>query len=102
MINIKPGVQFHLHTFSNSTISRIPLAAYFTSPTDYHPTITSGCDGKHKVNSKHYTGKALDFRIRDFPADPATWAGRMQAQLGDEYFVGLELKKNHIHVQFNG
>jgi len=100
MIKVKPGVRFHLRTFSSPDVTRIVIAVCMTTPSDYHPMITSGCDGKHSVNSKHYTGKALDFRIKDFPADPAVWADRIQKRLGDDYFVLLD--KTHVHIQWNG
>ncbi len=63
--------------------------------------VTSFTDGKHKIGSKHYSGKAMDLRIWSLGEDkrkPATEL--IQHRLGAAYFVLLE--KDHIHVQYNG
>ena len=105
-IRVKSGVEFLLDTWSWPEMCRIVQQAQILAPAGYEITITSGCDGKdiHKPTSKHFMGKAFDFRIRDFPANasPATWARRLQNRLGDEYFVELDEPKQHLHVQWNG
>jgi len=102
MIKVKPGVKFHHVSFIQPEVLRIIWIAQLTAPPEYEITITSGCDGKHVVNSSHYKGKAFDFRIRDFPEKYSvqTWVDMMQRKLGDCYFVLRE--SNHIHVQYNG
>ena len=100
MILIKPGVKFHPDTFRYPEMSHIIYEAHILAPSGYELTITSACDGKHKENSKHYKGKAIDFRIRDFPESVEVWARRLQNRLGDEYFILLE--STHLHCQFNG
>jgi hypothetical protein len=60
--------------------------------------VTSGRDGKHAPDSKHYTHNALDLRIRDFkPDDLQAVVQGLQELLGKNFFVLLE--GNHIHVQ---
>ena len=101
MIHIKPGVQFLHSAFLWPDIMRMIYIAQKMAPDGYEMTITSACDGKHKVNSSHYRGKAFDFRTRDFPKDKdlTVWCARIQRALGSCYFVLLE--KDHIHIQLN-
>lgn len=62
--------------------------------------ITSARDGKHKTDSLHYVGYALDFRIRYFEGDDAYHAAeRLQQKLGPDYQVIL--KPTHIHVEWD-
>ena len=104
-IKIKRGVTFSHLTFIYPEVMRIIFQAQLLAPDGYGITITSGNESKkHRVNSKHYIGQAFDFRIRDFPkkAKLETWERRLQKRLGDEYFVGLEREKKHLHIQWNG
>lgn len=60
--------------------------------------VTSGCDGEHAPDSKHYTNNALDLRIRDIkPDDLQPVVQALQELLGKHFFVLLE--GSHIHVQ---
>lgn len=62
--------------------------------------ITSGNDGKHKEGSKHYTGHALDFRIRHVKKHIVEIIlRRATAALGQDYDVVLE--HTHIHVEYD-
>ena len=93
-------------------------AAQATAPTNYYVTITSGCDGKHDDDSKHYLGWGMDIRVKNVPGVDffeedgkwkcimgkdilLAWVTRIQKRLGDCYFVQLEEEKVHIHMQFN-
>jgi len=61
--------------------------------------VTSGNDGTHRSDSRHYSNDALDFRVWGFPvAMIDTVASTIQRLLGDEYVVVNEL--DHIHVEF--
>lgn len=69
--------------------------------------ITSGNDRTHKTGSKHYDGKALDYRTKLIPTvdQKNTMFAQVKAALGPQFFVDLEdLGKDneHLHVQFNG
>ena len=101
MIRIKSGVTFHEDSFRTYAIPYLIRIAIQTAPSGYDPTITSAGDGRHSVNSAHYTGKALDFRTRDLKKEEVPiWADRMRMALGNQYFVLVE--SDHIHVQYNG
>lgn len=69
--------------------------------------ITSGNDKTHKTGSKHYDGKAFDFRTKLIPtADLKQQVfAQVKAALGPQFFVDLEdfgKDNEHLHVQFNG
>ena len=60
--------------------------------------ITSGDEGKHKPNSLHYVGLALDFRSREMTAvKQIKVISEARAALGRDFDVVLE--PNHIHVE---
>ena len=62
--------------------------------------ITSARDGDHMTGSKHYEGKALDLRTRDFSRDTAEKITvKLQNNLGRDYDVVNE--KDHIHVEYD-
>ena len=64
----------------------------------YEPTVTSGMDGAHSLDSGHYYGRALDFRSSDIPFTiRANLVAAAQEILGPKYFVLLE--SDHIHIQ---
>jgi len=63
-------------------------------------TITSITDGKHKPNSLHYSGLAIDIRTRYFNRSiQKRLAQKIQDALGDEFEVILE--RTHIHIEFD-
>lgn len=69
--------------------------------------ITSGNDSTHMKNSKHYKGKALDFRTKTLGtiAERRALETKVKAALGPEFYVELEdagKANEHLHVQFNG
>ena len=62
--------------------------------------ITSGDDGQHKRQSKHYEGRALDFRTRDMPAAKQTKVvAEARAALGRDFDIILE--SDHIHCEWD-
>lgn len=61
-------------------------------------TITSCTDGKHSPGSKHYVGKAVDFRSMNLTNDQVQFAATdLKDRLGTEYDVVVE--GDHIHVE---
>ena len=61
--------------------------------------ITSALDSEHSATSLHYTGCAVDLRIRDI--DPTTLrliVRDIKTALPDDFDVILE--HNHIHIEF--
>ncbi len=68
--------------------------------------ITSGNDSTHMKGSKHYEGKALDFRVHGIPQPTQqVIAKAVQEALSPEFFVLLEdsgKANEHLHVEFRG
>lgn len=71
------------------------------------PVITSGVDGKHKQNSLHYKGLALDFRGKWFkPSKREEIAEQLRFALGPRYDVVVNVKygnsvSNHFHIEYD-
>ena len=75
--------------------------------------ITAGSDGKHMIGSKHYTGKALDFRVHHLFTEYPTaaralalqgWAQGIREDLGSCFDVILEdvnEANEHLHVEYD-
>lgn len=62
--------------------------------------VTSGRDGQHQVNSKHYTDAALDFRIFHLQADELhTVVQALKRTLGQDFDVVIE--PSHLHVEYD-
>lgn len=62
--------------------------------------VTSIKDGKHGVNSLHYSGYAADLRIRDLtPTQEANIYSELKHILGNDYDVVLEI--DHIHLEYD-
>jgi hypothetical protein len=60
--------------------------------------ITSGRDGRHRKGSRHYAGRALDFRTQSLNRTARIrLAQALREALGAEFRVLLE--KDHIHVE---
>ena len=62
--------------------------------------VTSGTDGQHRKDSKHYTGHALDLRIFHLkPEQVQPVVQGLQKLLGEDFDIILE--RDHIHVEFD-
>lgn len=106
MLRFKPGVKL------GELEPQIVLAAIAISGA-YHEsgasdcTITSGNDGVHLPESKHYIGEALDFRthgLREQGVDPTLLVEKIRTALGDNYDVLLEYlnaPSEHIHAEYD-
>ena len=68
--------------------------------------ITSANDSAHAAKSKHYDGRALDFRTKNVSGNVVgTLTNAIREALGPQYTVILEdlsRPNEHIHVQYNG
>jgi hypothetical protein len=64
---------------------------------NYEITITSGNDGIHMKNSKHYENLAIDIRIKDMNY-PLGNCLNIRKTLGKDYDVILE--NDHIHIEY--
>jgi len=66
------------------------------------PTLTSGNDGKHRTNSLHYQGHAIDLRTRDITETRALFfRDRLKESLGENYDVVLEFDPPHLHIEYD-
>lgn len=62
--------------------------------------ITSGDDGKHMPNSRHYVGLALDFRTNHISRIEArVIANKLKQHLSPVYDVLLE--ETHLHIEYD-
>lgn len=62
-----------------------------------HAVITSGMEGTHKRQSKHYSGRAVDFRI-NWPSGKRTeFFEMLQKRMGSEAKYILE--SDHLHTE---
>ena len=95
MLQFKEGIQLT----ATQAINEILLAAQIVyARFGVACVVTSGSDGQHSPQSKHYTHHALDLRIRDFKADDLQAVVKgLQELLGKDFFVLLE--GDHIHTQ---
>jgi hypothetical protein len=100
-ISLKSNVLFRLLT-PQMVIANQIVASIFAE-FGWNTVITSGSDGVHVTNSRHYTGAALDYRttaqgmtLEQIKAVETA----VRAALGKQYFVLRE--PDHLHVQYGG
>ena len=99
MIAIKKGVRL-CGISPEMMMAHTVIASVF----DKHETsavVTSALDGVHSRASKHYSGMALDYRIRHITKMglAKTIADEIRNGLPDDFDVCLE--SDHIHVEFD-
>lgn len=61
--------------------------------------ITSANDGKHKADSLHYAGKALDLRTWHVSGREGQVVADLQRALGDDFDCVAEA--DHIHIELD-
>ena len=81
-----------------SVFDKIEKVCKLYNGADYEVTVTSGRDGIHKEDSKHYTGDAVDIRNRDMRL-PVYTARKLGDELGNDFDVVYE--KDHIHIEYD-
>jgi len=118
MIEFKDGVYTSVHVIVNGVEevrSFCPeILAAFEIANDIsnllanrNAVVTSGLDGKHKWNSKHYSGEAFDFRINHYRKN-----GKIDEELVNAIFEDLKIalgsgydvvmhKGSHIHIEWD-
>lgn len=65
--------------------------------------ITAGTDGRHKKNSKHYTGDALDIRSKNV-FEKKRFLDLVSIRLGDGYQCFMESERTpneHFHIEYD-
>lgn len=85
--------------------TRYPLIDRLCAEYEVEAVVTSGVEGRHKSGSKHYDGYAIDLRTREFEGGSMgevcrSFSERLQAELGNDYFVLQE--SDHIHLDYRG
>lgn len=99
MIHLK-GKNVRLDNLSSQITLAIFASAEIYKANGYDMTITSVSDGKHSRTSLHYTGQAVDLRIREIPESIVSkiHAEIKKALANGDYDVLLE--SNHIHIEY--
>lgn len=96
---IKKGVDItRLKDTVKEELERIETCCQLINGKKYQMTITSGNDGVHMENSKHYRNEAIDIRRRDMINAMKT-AKIIKYVLGNNYDVILE--SDHIHIEYD-
>lgn len=103
-VTTKPGVDFMVIT--PALVRMFDCLVKWPNTEDLPPelVITSGSDGAHVVNSKHYRGEAIDVRSHAFPshASKARFRAALEHSLGQKFRVLLEgagTTAEHFHCQ---
>ena len=91
-LSIKPGVKFDKDSLAMSHMLATLLRLTYAGEV----VITSGTDGVHKPNSRHYKGEAVDIRTANLP-DPGAFQKLLSDALGQQFTVLDE--GDHLHVQ---
>lgn len=107
-VRTKPGVEFGGFTLSLCAILQAVCDVAGTwegLPEDI--VITSGSDGTHLPNSKHYSYQAIDIRAKNFPngAAKARFMRLLRERLGPRFVVlheNAETPDEHFHCQARG
>lgn len=94
MISIKPGVSLRM-TPENDIITHAVDEALHS--VGQHAYITSGNDGAHRHDSKHYSNAALDFRIVWAAFQERSFLQKLRESLPPSYRYLLE--SDHLHVE---
>ena len=95
MLQFKEGVQLTVTKAINEILCGVETVYRdFEVPC----VVTSGTDGVHGKQSKHYSAEALDFRIRNLkPEQRDSLVKLCQQRLGQGFDVVLE--HDHLHVE---
>lgn len=97
MLQFKIGVQLTVTKEVNEILRGVE--AVFRQ-FDVPCVVTSGTDGVHGEQSKHYSGQALDFRIRDLKPEQRNALVKLcQQSLIQGHDVVLE--SSHLHVEWD-
>lgn len=98
MVSFKKGVK--VFGIRPEATLAIQVAALVFHSYGYPCVVTSVVDGSHSLTSLHYSGAAVDLRIRHIQvaAQVREIVGHLKESLTDEYDVVLE--ETHIHIEF--
>jgi hypothetical protein len=98
MLSVKPGVV--LEDIDSNLVQAMLVVDACYGDHGLACVITSGREGQHKDGSKHYLGKALDFRTRHVPAhELQALVDDIRIMLGADYDTILE--STHLHIEYD-
>ena len=98
MLRIKSGVE--MVNISPQITLAIQIAHSVYSQFNTDCVITSLTDGKHRENSLHYKGLAVDLRTRNIQKDQKIpLINTLRSEIGENYDVVLE--KTHVHIEYD-
>lgn len=102
MIRIKPGVSIKL--LKPQMVPALITANKVLGLYNEDCWITSGDDGQHGQNSKHYEGLAVDIRTRILPGgSTGLLASHIAGLIGDAlgHLYDVVLERTHIHIEYD-
>ena len=102
MLKIKPGVR--LYGIRPETAVLINVVHSVFNNSGSHCVITSVSEGRHKRASKHYTGCAVDFRMKHFTGSKTKLVQDIREACGDDVDVIHEAEggaNEHLHVEYD-
>ena len=93
-VGVKPGVT--LFTLKPEILEALKVAFQAYRIFGFKLTVTSTNDGRHMLNSKHYTDQAFDSRIWGIKEETQKCiVDFAKSKLGKDYDIVIE--KDHIH-----
>jgi hypothetical protein len=95
-MRIKEGVK--LDGIQTTITKTFHIVEFFLNSHGQEMWITSGLEGEHMKDSKHYTGEAIDVRIWDL-INKQDCVTKIREALGTDYDVVLE--SSHIHIEYD-
>lgn len=93
---IKLGVVFHQTIYTESILSYV-VPAYQTLGVPC--VITSAMEGVHQNGSRHYVGRALDFRTHGMSKETIEDLARVIRSAGGES-LNVVVESDHLHVGY--
>lgn len=90
------GVHIAMHRAMGFVCAVIPLIA-----PNKTAVITSGKDGQHRQDSKHYSGCAIDIRTRDLSDVQARHVVSIMRRILDPQGYDTVLEDDHIHCEYD-
>ena len=94
MIELKPGVGVVMTPENVRIIEAVDSALHRFG---LHAVVTAGFDGPHRLDSKHFSNAAIDFRIVWNGKQRDTVLEAIKAELPGGYRFRLE--SDHLHVE---
>lgn len=96
-LRLKQGVR--IHGIRPELLLALQISESVYREFDTELIVTSVIDGKHSAGSLHYTGSAVDLRIRHLPQNQVeTVRDEIAERLGSDFDAVLE--SDHIHIEF--